>query len=82
MLVRVLKPFKDKITKVIYQKGQEIELTKERYEELSSSALGSFVEGISDTPEPQNNKQTEQAEEKEPEKPKNTKKSGKKNKKK
>jgi len=39
-------PFRDKYTNIIYGKGQVIEVTKERYEELSSTALGSFVEAI------------------------------------
>ena len=39
-------PFRDKYTNIIYGKGQVIEVTKERYEELSSAALGSFVEAI------------------------------------
>lgn len=46
MKVRVTKPFKDKYTKGIYQTGQEIEVTKERYEELTSAAIGSFVEAV------------------------------------
>jgi hypothetical protein len=44
MKVKVIKPFKDKYKKVVYQKGQEIEVTRERYEELTSAALGPFVE--------------------------------------
>jgi len=43
---RVTMPFRDKYTNIIYEKGQVIEVTKERYEELSSTALGSFVEAI------------------------------------
>jgi len=43
---RVTMPFRDKYTNIIYGKGQVIEVTKERYEELSSTALGSFVEAI------------------------------------
>lgn len=46
MKVRVIKPFRDKYTKVIYQKGKEIEVTKERFEEINSAALGPFVEEI------------------------------------
>lgn len=37
-------PFRDKHTKAVYQKGQEIEVTEERFEELTSTALGPFVE--------------------------------------
>lgn len=46
MKVRIIKPFRDKYTKVVYMNGQEIEVTEERYEELSSAALGPFVEAI------------------------------------
>ncbi len=46
MRARVTMPFRDKYTNIIYGKGQVIEVTKERYEELSSTALGSFVEAI------------------------------------
>ncbi len=44
MKVRVIMPFRDKHTKAVYQKGQEIEVTEERFEELTSTALGPFVE--------------------------------------
>ncbi len=50
--VRVIKPFRDKYTKVVYQEGQEINVTKERYEELSSAALGPFVQAIGEPEEP------------------------------
>lgn len=46
MKVKVIKPFKDKYTKVIYNPGQDIEVTQERYEELTSAALGPFVEAM------------------------------------
>jgi hypothetical protein len=46
MKVRVIRTFRDKHTKVVYQKGQEIEVTKERFEEINSTALGPFVEQI------------------------------------
>lgn len=44
MKVRIIKPFRDKYTKVVYMNGQEIEVTNERYEEINSAALGPFVE--------------------------------------
>jgi len=44
--VKVIKPFSDKYTKVIYQKGQEIEVSNERYEELNSTAHGVLVEEV------------------------------------
>ena len=51
MRVKVIMPFKDKYKKVVYQKGAEIEVTKERFEEINSAALGPFVEQIK-PPEP------------------------------
>ena len=51
MRVKVIMPFKDKYKKVVYQEGQEIEVTKERFEEINSAALGPFVEQIK-PPEP------------------------------
>ena len=53
MKVRVVKPFKDKHTKVVYQVGQEIEVTKERHKELISAALGPFVEPVDGDKEPE-----------------------------
>lgn len=53
MRARVTMPFRDKYTNIIYGKGQVIEITKERYEELSSTALGSFVEAIERLPAPE-----------------------------
>ena len=45
-------PFKDKYKKVVYQKGQEIEVTNERFEEINSAALGPFVEAVVEPKEP------------------------------
>lgn len=50
MRVKVIMPFKDKYKKVVYQKGQEIEVTNERFEELTSAAP--FVKAISKPEEP------------------------------
>lgn len=50
MRVKVIMPFKDKYKKVVYQKGQEIEVTNERFEELTSAAP--FVNAISKPEEP------------------------------
>ncbi len=55
MKVRVIKPFKDKYTKVIYQEGHEIEVTEERYKELTSAALGPFIEVIKQPKPPPTN---------------------------
>ncbi|HQA58950.1 MAG TPA: hypothetical protein PK033_13880 [Acetivibrio sp.] len=72
MKVKVIKTFRDKYTKVVYQKGQEIDLTKERYEELTSAALGPFVEEINtDVAEKVDESKSEQ---KKPTKKKSTKK--------
>ena len=42
----MIKPFKDKYTKAIYQVGHEIEVTEERFEEINSAALGPFVDQV------------------------------------
>ena len=52
MRVKVIMPFKDKYKKVVYQEGQEIEVTKERFEEINSAALGPFVEAVVEPKEP------------------------------
>ena len=49
MKAKVIKLFKDKRTKVIYNPGQDIEVTRERFEELTSAALGPFVEQLKDS---------------------------------
>ena len=49
MRVKVVRPFKDKHKKVVYQKGAEIEVTKERFEELTSAASGPFVQAIGES---------------------------------
>ena len=46
MKVKVLRRFKDKYTKQVYDKGQIIEVTNERYEEINSTAHGILVEPI------------------------------------
>lgn len=51
MMVKVIKPFRDKYENVVYLEGQEIEITEERYEELTSTAHGSFVKSLDDMPE-------------------------------
>lgn len=66
MRVKVIMPFKDKYKKVVYQKGQEIEVTNERFEELTSAAP--FVKAIS-KPAPE---EKEEASTKKPAKKKTT----------
>lgn len=46
MRVKVLKRFKDKYTKKIYEIGEIIEVTNERYEEINSTAHGILVEKL------------------------------------
>lgn len=58
MRVKVIMPFKDKYKKVVYQKGQEIEVTNERFEELTSAAPGPFVQAIGEPKEPTTKKPT------------------------
>lgn len=58
MRVKVIMPFKDKYKKVVYQKGQDIEVTQERYEELTSAASGPFVQAIGEPKEPTTKKPT------------------------
>lgn len=52
MRVKVIMPFKDKYKKVVYQKGKEIDITKERFEEINSAAPGPFVQAIGELKEP------------------------------
>jgi len=46
MKVKVLRKFRDKYTKEIYETGQIIDITHERYEEINSTAHGILVEPI------------------------------------
>lgn len=46
MKATVLKVYRDKITKKVHKVGQELEITKERYEEINSTAFGVFLEEI------------------------------------
>ena len=46
MKVKVLRKFRDKYTKQIYDKGQIIEVSNERYEEINSTAHGILVQAI------------------------------------
>ena len=46
MKVKVLRKFRDKYTKQVYDKGQIIEVTNERYEEINSTTHGILVEPI------------------------------------
>lgn len=58
MRVRVVKSFIDKHTKAICYIGQEIDLTQERFEELTSTALGLFVEPLDPSEAPTKKKPT------------------------
>lgn len=46
MKAKVVNRFRDKITKVVLEVGQEIEVTDERLEEINSTAYGVFLIGI------------------------------------
>ena len=46
MKAKVLRKFRDKYTKEIYETGQIIDITHERYEEINSTAHGVLVEAI------------------------------------
>jgi hypothetical protein len=46
MKVKVVRRFRDKYTKKLYEKGQIIEVSHERYEEINSTAHGILVEPI------------------------------------
>ncbi|HHY42565.1 MAG TPA: hypothetical protein GX514_06935 [Thermoanaerobacterales bacterium] len=43
MRVKVVRNFRDKYTKKLYKVGEELEVTKERYEEINSTAHGILV---------------------------------------
>lgn len=45
-MVKVLKEFRDKNTKELYKAGQEIEVSKKRFEEMNSTAFGILVEEV------------------------------------
>ena len=46
MKVKVLRSFRDKSKKTLHKKGSTMSITKERFEEINSTALGIFVEEI------------------------------------
>ena len=46
MKAKVIKPFKDKYTKVRYSEGELLTVTQERFEEMNSTALGILVEEV------------------------------------
>ena len=46
MKVKVVRRFRDKYTKKLYEKGQIIEVSHERYEEINSTAYGILVEKL------------------------------------
>jgi hypothetical protein len=46
MIVKVLRQFRDKYTKEIYRKGQKIEVSNDRYEEINSTNHGTLVEQL------------------------------------
>lgn len=52
MKARVIKPFRDKYTKGDYETNQIVTVTKERFEEINSAALGPFVKEIRESKKP------------------------------
>ena len=46
MLVRVIKPFFDKYTHVVYIRNREIDVTAERYAEINAAHRGPYVEAL------------------------------------
>lgn len=46
MKVNVIKTYRDKYTNTIHKVGENIEMTKERYEEINSTSLGTFVNEV------------------------------------
>ena len=46
MKVKAIRRFRDKYTKELYKKGQILEVSNERYEEINSTAHGVLVEAI------------------------------------
>ena len=46
MKVKVVKLYRDKYTRAIHKPDDELEISKERFEEINSTARGVFVEEI------------------------------------
>ncbi|HWQ30457.1 MAG TPA: hypothetical protein VN549_05650 [Negativicutes bacterium] len=46
MKAEVIKSYTDKETKVLHKVGEVITVTKERFEEINSTALGPFVKEV------------------------------------
>lgn len=59
MKAKVIDTFRDKYTKENYKKGQVIEVSKRRFEEMNSTAFGVLVEAVSEKPEQEQKKGTE-----------------------
>jgi len=53
MKAKVIKAYRDKITKRIHKPGEEIEVTKKRFEEINSTKHGIFLEEIAEPQKPQ-----------------------------
>ena len=48
MIVKVVKPFIDKHSKLVYKIGQEIEVTDDRFKEINSTKAGELVVAVGD----------------------------------
>ena len=53
MKAKVIKAYRDKLTKRIHKPGEEVELTKKRFEEINSTKHGAFLEEIAEPEKPQ-----------------------------
>lgn len=64
MKVKVIKDYRDKYTRGLHKVNEELTITKERFEEINSTALGVFVEEIKEElpKEPQNDSSLENKE--------------------
>ena len=59
MKAKVIDTFRDKYTKENYKKGQVIEVSKRRFEEMNSTAFGVLVVAVSEKPEQEQKQGTE-----------------------
>lgn len=48
MKAKVIKAYRDRQTGAVNKIGQEVEVTKERFKEINSAALGPFLERLTD----------------------------------
>lgn len=56
MKVKVIKIYRDKHSRTLHKPGEELTISKERYEEINSTARGIFVEEIKTQRQPKEKK--------------------------